>query len=83
MRPRTEQPTLTLILRDLEIGPATVPDLEETLGINRRNLRPYMKLAQELHGVAIVGWEQRTGPALPVYGFGEGKRRPRRKHKRY
>ena len=68
MRPRPEQSTTKLILRDLELGPATVNELEETIGVGRRNLRYYMGMLHELGAVKVVGWEQRTGPALPVYG---------------
>ena len=84
MRPRTEQPVVKLILRDLEFGPATVNELEETIGVNRRNLRYYMVMLHDLGIVKVVGWEQRTGPALPVYGVGGSieKQRPKRKYKR-
>lgn len=83
MRPRAEQPVIPLILRDLESGPATVRDLEESIGINRRNLRPYLKMLKQEGKVNIVDWEQRTGPALPVYGLeGNNRPRPRRKYKR-
>lgn len=84
MRPRPEQSTTKLILRDLELGPATVNELEETIGVGRRNLRYYMGMLHELGAVKVVGWEQRTGPALPVYGVdGREKQRPKRKYKRY
>jgi DNA-binding transcriptional ArsR family regulator len=84
MRPRPEQPTTKLILRDLELGPATVNELEETIGVGRRNLRYYMRMLYGLGAVKVVGWEQRTGPALPVYGVeGSEKQRPKRKYKRY
>lgn len=84
MRPRIEQPTLKLILRDLEDGPASVKDLEETLKIDRRNLRPYLTLLHEQQHIHICAWEQRTGPALPVYSAGSAadRKRPARKHKR-
>ena len=83
MRPRVEQPVIPLILRDLESGPATVHDLEETVRINQRNLRPYLKMLWHEGRVVIVAWEQRTGPALPVYGLeGSNRPRPRRKYKR-
>jgi hypothetical protein len=81
MRPRPEQPTVTLILRDLDDGPATVVDLEAAIGINRRNLRPYITLLKGEGLIRITGWEQRTGPPLPIYDKGEGKdaRRPKLK----
>ena len=84
MRPRPEQPVLPLILRDLALGPATVKDLEETIGIHRKNLRVYLKMLSETGVVKVVGWEQRTGPALPVYGVeGSERQRPKRKYRRY
>jgi hypothetical protein len=83
MRPRAEQPIPKLILRDLELGPATVVDLEETVGINRKNLRPYLKMLHESEAIRVVGWEQKTGPALPVYGIeGQVKKRPKVKYER-
>ena len=84
MRPRLEQPAVKLILRDLESGPATVADLEDVTRIDRRNLRVYLRLLHEREAVHISGWEQRTGPALPVWNLGPGRDRPRpsRKYKR-
>ena len=81
MRPRSEQPIPELIKRDLKLGPATIHDLAETTGISTRNLRHYLK---EMSGIHIGGWEQRTGPALPVWHLGNGKdkARPERKYKR-
>lgn len=77
MRPRAEQPVTTLILRDLEFGPATVNELESLLRIKRRNLRPYLALLHEQRAIHISGWEQRTGPALPVWSAGGKKDKPR------
>ena len=70
-----------LIRRDLALGPATVHDLADAIGISVRNLRVYLK---DMEGVYIGGWEQRTGPALPVWHLGNGKNkaRPERKYKR-
>lgn len=81
MRRRCEQPIPTLILRELETGPATLHDLAEVVGITIRNLREYLK---EMQGIYICGWEQRTGPPLPVWCAGEGpnKRKPNRRYKR-
>lgn len=79
MNPRHEQPTVTLILRDLQDGPSTVPELEDYLGIHRKNIRPYMKILHMNGWVHIDGWEQRTGPALPVYAYGPGKDKQRPK----
>lgn len=66
----------TLILRDLEFGPATVNELESLLRIKRRNLRPYLALLHEQRAIHISGWEQRTGPALPVWRPVERKTNP-------
>jgi len=70
-----------LIRRDLALGPATVHDLADAIGISVRNLRVYLK---DMEGIYIGGWEQRTGPALPVWYLGNGKNkaRPERKYKR-
>ena len=70
-----------LIRRDLALGPATVHDLADAIGISVRNLRVYLK---EMQGIHIGGWEPRTGPALPVWYLGNGKNkaRPERKYKR-
>ena len=70
-----------LIRRDLALGPATVHDLSDAIGISVRNLRVYLK---DMEGIYIGGWEQRTGPALPVWYLGNGKNkaRPERKYKR-
>ena len=70
-----------LIRRDLALGPATVHDLADAVGISVRNLRVYLK---DMEGIYIGGWEQRTGPALPVWYLGNGKNkaRPERKYKR-
>lgn len=70
-----------LIRRDLALGPATVHDLADAIGISVRNLRVYLK---DMEGIYIGGWEQRTGPALPVWHLGNGKNkaRPERKYKR-
>ena len=77
MRPRAEQPVVELILRYLEFGPATVNELEGLLRIKRRNLRPYLVLLHAQKRIHISGWEQRTGPALPVWGAGNKKDKPR------
>ena len=69
MRPRHEQPIPTLILRDLADGPATVHDLSEAVGIHIRNLRQYLRLLYANGCIRITGWEQRTGPALPVWAI--------------
>ena len=84
MRPREEQPVIELILRDIEDGPATAKDLEESMGVNRRNIRPYIKILHQFKKIHIGGWEQRTGPALPVWFYGPGRDKPRppKKYKR-
>ena len=70
MRPRNEQPVVTLILKELEEGPATAYDLCEVVGIHIRNMRPYMKLLLERGRVKISRPEPRTktpGPRPPIY----------------
>lgn len=79
MRPRSEQPIPTLIIRDLADGPATKHDLAETIGVHPRNLLHYIRLLHADGKIRIADWEQRTGPALPVYalkknGAGDVKR---------
>ena len=84
MRPRKEQPVRALILRDLSDGPATVKELEVTIGVDRKNLRPYLKELRVENLIRVCGWEQRTGPALPVWELGSDpdKKRPKRRYKR-
>ena len=79
MRPRAEQPVVVLILRDLGFGPSTAVELEETLGIHRRNIREYLAMLSAQKRIHIGDWIQRTGPALPVWYLGEGRNRPRPK----
>ena len=55
MRPRNEQPVPELIRRDLALGPATVHDLADAIGISVRNLRVYLK---DMEGIYIGGWVQ-------------------------
>ena len=69
MRPRIEQPVITLILRDLKYGPATVHELRTITGIHIRNLREYLKLLKDMKKIRIIGYERRTGPPLPVWGL--------------
>ena len=68
---------VALILRDLAFGPATIRELEAVTGIHRRNLRHYLALLHEQKRVRICGWEQRTGPALPIWAIGDAKDKPR------
>ena len=81
MRPRSEQPIPELIRRDLALNPATEHDLADAIGISVRNLKIYLK---DMEGIYIGGWEQRTGPALPVYhlSYKRNKPRPERKYRR-
>ena len=69
MRPRSEQTVKTLILRDLTYGPATVHELSAVTGIHIRNVRHYLSLLKDERKIHIAGWEQRTGPALPIYAL--------------
>lgn len=52
-------------------------DLEEALHITRRNLRPYLKLMKDAGMIHVAGWQQKTGPALPLWKLGAGKDKPR------
>lgn len=72
MRPRPEQPPVALILKHLEKDDATVYDLEPVLGINRRNIRPYMRLLHEQRAIHIDRWEcHGNGPKVAVWGLGD------------
>ena len=42
-----------LIRRDLALGPATVHDLADAIGISVRNLRHYLR---DMPGIHIGGW---------------------------
>lgn len=68
---------MVLILRDLALGPAVNHDLADTTGIDIRNVRYYLKLLHAERKIRIGGWEQRTGPALPVWHLGSGRDAPR------
>lgn len=77
MRPRKEQPTKTLLVRELETGPATVHDLAETVGTTVRNTRVYLNELLEEGAIRVFAWErERRGPPLPVYGVADGKPSP-------
>lgn len=75
--PREKQPVVKLILRDLEDGPATVKELKAVLGMHECNVRYYLDLLHAKKLIYIGGWEQRTGPALPIWYLGSRKDKPR------
>lgn len=77
MLPREKQPVAKLILRDLEDGPATVKELKTVLGLCECNTRYYLRVLHKKKLIYIGGWEQRTGPALPVWYLGSKKDKPR------
>lgn len=77
MRKRIEQPVVKLVLKELEFGPFTLHDLVDVVKISTRNLRVYLKLMLELRMIHISAWEQRQGPALPVFDLGQGRNFPR------
>lgn len=79
MRKRIEQPVVKLILKELEFGPSTLHDLVDVIKINARNLRVYLKIMLEIQMIHISAWEQRQGPALPVFNIGKGRNYPRPK----
>lgn len=77
MRPRAEQPVRTLILRDLESGPATPYDLAAAIGIHVRNMRPYVKLMHEAGEIHVCDYERgHQGPPRRVYAIGQRKDKP-------
>lgn len=72
MRPRNEQPVVTLILRALQAKPLTIYGLEPVIGITRRNLREYMKLLKEEKRIYVFRYETHGhGPKVPVYALGD------------
>lgn len=75
MRKREEQSALTLIERFLkDKGGLTSYKLAELLGINIRNVRPYMKILHERKTVYIEDWKTPKlghGPKVPVWGLNE------------
>lgn len=72
MRPRSEQPVVQLILWELANGPATAYDLCDVVGIQVRNMRPYLRLLVEQGVIKISGSEVREhtpGPNPPIYAL--------------
>lgn len=71
MRPRLEQPVVTLIHRTLhEHGPCTNQDLSKYIGIAPRNIRSYTKLLVEVGQLKVVGRERmpnRPGPLPELF----------------
>lgn len=82
MLPREKQPVAKLILRDLALGPATVKELMAEVGLCECNTRYYLRALHKKKLIHICGWEQRTGPALPVWGHGPKRDKPRPPTKR-
>ena len=81
MRPRREQPIITLIMRELETGPSTAYELAHVTGIHVRNLREYLKLLHAEKKIHITSYEAlRTGPAVPVWAIRIGNSRDARRH---
>lgn len=63
---------MALILRHLEKDDASVYDLEPVLGLNRRNIRPYLTLLHDQRAIHIDRYEcHGNGPKVPVYGLGD------------
>ena len=73
MRKRNEQPALILIVRFLkEKGGLTSYQLAELLGLNVRNVRPYMKILHAERKVFIEGYKkQSNGPLIPIWRLDE------------
>jgi len=90
-------PNMVLMLRDLKLGPATIHDLADVLGVKQRILYRYIRLAREEKKIFIADWERSPGgrpvyrlrtsngqtdaPRLPRLSFAENKRRWRAKQK--
>lgn len=76
MRPRAEQPAITLILRMLEESELSAYVLAQRLGIDVRNTRQYMALLHQDRKVHIAAWEKAgihgNGPPVPVWALGKG-----------
>lgn len=72
MRPRNEQPAVKLILRALETDDLTAYELSECIGINIRNVRPYMKLLKDQKLVHVLKYEcHGNGPKVPRWSLGD------------
>jgi len=75
MRKREEQSALALIERLLkDKGGLTSYQLAELLGINIRNVRPYMKILHDRKTVFIQDWKTPKhghGPKIPVWRLDE------------
>lgn len=67
MTPRAQAPNMTLLLRELEFGPATTRDLVSVLRIDRHNVAAYLREARLSGLVHVCGWEPH---ACPVYALG-------------
>lgn len=81
MRPRKEQPIVTLIMRELETGPSTAHELSHVIGIHVRNMREYLKILHTEKKIRIAAYETlRTGPALPVWAIRLDNTRDARRH---
>lgn len=88
MRPRKEQPIITLILRELETGPSTAYELAHIVGIHVRNVREYLKLLHAERKIRIAAFESlRTGPDVPIWAlnqtFAADARGPRKRKRRH
>lgn len=60
-------PTETLILRDLEFGPATVRDLSAVLKIHRYSVLRVLRKMRAKKLVRICNWEVKLGGAAAVW----------------
>lgn len=75
MRPRHEQPVMTILRRAFEAGAELdFRRAAELCGLNVRNARPYLLLLhQELREIHIHRWGfTGKGPRFPIYAWGEG-----------
>jgi predicted transcriptional regulator len=61
-------PTEKLILRDLELGPATVRDLVPVVNLRRYSVGRVIRKMQKKGLVYICSWETRRGGRAAVWG---------------
>ena len=61
-----DHPNMTLLLRDLDNGPANIHDLAVVLSVDKRQVYDYLRVARAAHLVRIIAWERSPG-GRPVY----------------
>lgn len=65
------------VLRLLQAGPLTVPELAVLVGYGSQRVRGWLRLMADMGLARETGWtrERDVGRWLPHYGFGDGRRR--------